>query len=83
MGVGIAVVMLSLTEISPFAIMILSLCPSFYLGSTLYIKSKTLLYVLTIVGNGVFYGALSAIIGAGFVLFQRLTSRNRYRKSGV
>jgi len=69
--------MLSLTEISPFAIMTFSLCPIFYLVSTLYIKSKILLFIITIVGNGVFYGVSGAIIGLGFALFQRATARDR------
>jgi uncharacterized membrane protein YgaE (UPF0421/DUF939 family) len=50
LGIGIAVVMLSLSEIKPFSdtvnavivIVTVSLCPIFLLGSTLYIKSKTL-----------------------------------------
>jgi hypothetical protein len=29
------------------------------------------------VGNAVLYGALSALVGMTFVLFQRLTARNR------
>jgi hypothetical protein len=77
LGIGIAVVMLSLKEISPFAIMTLSLCPIFYLGSALYIKSNILLYVVTIVGNGVFYGISGAIIGLGFALLQRIIAHNR------
>jgi len=76
LGIGIAVVLLSLREISPFAIMTLSLCPIFYLGFTLYIKSKILLYVVAIVGNGVLYGISGAIIGLGFAL-QPAPARNR------
>jgi hypothetical protein len=74
-GIGIAVVALSLAEISPFAIVTLSLCPIFFL--TLHIKSKILVFIITIIGNGVFYGVSGAIIGLLFVLFQRLTARNR------
>jgi len=77
--------MLSLTEIQPFSgtvnamimIVTVSLCPIFLLGSTLYIKSKILLYVITIAGNAIFYGIASAIIGLGFALFRRATARNR------
>jgi hypothetical protein len=75
-GIGIAIVMLFLREISPFAIMTFSLCPSFYLVFALNIKSNILLYVVMIIGNGVFYGISGAIIGLGFALFQRATARN-------
>jgi len=71
-GIGIAIVMLFLREISPFAIMTFSLCPSFYLVFALNIKSNILLYVVMIIGNGVFYGISGAIIGLGFTLLQRL-----------
>jgi len=76
LGIGIAVIALSLTEPSPFGITILALCPILFLGSTLYIKSKLLLYLVTIVGNGVIYGILSALVGWTFLIFQRLTTRN-------
>ncbi len=77
LGIVIAIVVLSLTEISPFAIVMLTLCPIFYLGSALYIKSKILLYIVTILGNGVFYGFSGGIIGMGFALLRRLTAHNR------
>lgn len=85
LGIGIAVVMLPLSEIKPFsdtvnaviAIVTVSLCPIFLLGSTLYIKSKILLYVITIAGNAIFYGIASATIGLGFALLQRATAPNR------
>jgi hypothetical protein len=85
LGVGIAVVLLSVSEMNLFSdtvdaiimIVTVSLCPIFLLGSTLYIKSKILFYAVTIVGNGVFYGISAAIIGLGFALFQKLTARNR------
>jgi uncharacterized membrane protein YgaE (UPF0421/DUF939 family) len=62
LGIGIAVVMLSLSEIQPFSdtanamtiILTLSLCPTFLLAHTLYMKSTILLFIITIVGNGVF-----------------------------
>ena len=83
-GIGIAVVMVSLSEIQTFSdivtVMIMvatvSLCPTFLLGPTLHIESKILLYVITIVGNAIVYGIASAIIGLGFALFQRVTARN-------
>jgi hypothetical protein len=77
LGIGIVVILLPLSENPIIAIVIFSLCPSFYLGSTLYIKSKVLLYVVTIIGNGISYGALGAFLGAAFVLLQRPTARSR------
>jgi hypothetical protein len=76
-GIGIAAILLPLSENPIILIVMLSLCPSFYLGSTLYIKSKVLLYVVTIIGNGISYGALGAFLGAAFVLLQRLIARSR------
>jgi len=75
--------MLSLSEIQTFSdtvtVMIMvatvSLCPTFFL--TLHIKSKILVFIITIIGNGVFYGISGAIIGLVFALFQGLTARNR------
>jgi len=83
LGIGIAVVMLSLSEIQTFSdtvtVMIMvatvSLCPTLFL--TLHIKSKILVFIITIIGNGVLYGISGAIIGLGFALFRRATARNR------
>ena len=75
--------MLSLSEIQTFSdtvtVMIMvatvSLCPTLFL--TLHIKSKILVFIITIIGNGVLYGISGAIIGLGFALFRRATARNR------
>jgi uncharacterized membrane protein len=78
LGTGIAVVLLFLVEIKQdpaLGMVTFSLCPVFALG--FLIKSKILFYIVMIVGNGISYGILGAIIGLVFALFQRLTARNR------
>lgn len=78
LGVGIALVLLSLAEIKQdpvIWIVMASLCPIFVLGFS--VKNTILFYVIAIAGNGVFYGVSAGIIGLVFALFQRLTARSR------
>jgi hypothetical protein len=84
LGIGIAVLMISLDELGPFSVPVngfveratFRLCPLFILGFSTYVKSNASLYLVTIGGNAVLYGTLFAVIGLGVALFRRLAARN-------
>jgi hypothetical protein len=79
-GIAIAVLMISLVESRPFSVpvngfidrAIFRLCPLYILGFSSYVKSMASLYLITVAGNAILYGALFAILGLGVVLFRKL-----------
>jgi len=80
-GIGIAVLMISLDQLRPHSVpvegfinrTIFVLCPPYILGFTGYVNSATSLYLVTVVGNALLYGAVFAVIALGVALFQKYT----------
>jgi hypothetical protein len=82
-GIGIAVLMVSIYYIRPFAFPVdgmverltFKLCPFFILGFAL--KSSTVLVVVTILGNALLYGVLFSVIVIGLELVRRMNFQRR------
>jgi hypothetical protein len=78
-GIGIAVLMVSLYEIRPFPFPVdefierltFRLCPLFIMGFSSSVKSTTSLVLITLAGNALLYGMLFAVIAVGLGLLGR------------
>ena len=83
-GIGIAVLMISLDRLGPFSASlegfinktIFMLCLPYILGFTSLVNSTASLYLVTIAGNAVLYGALFVIVSLCVALFRRVAARN-------
>jgi hypothetical protein len=80
-GIGIAVLMISLDQLRPHSAPVESfinrtifmLCPPFMLGFTEYVNSTTSLYLIAVAGNALLYGAVFAVIALVVTPFQKYT----------
>lgn len=79
-GIGIAVLMVSLDEMRPFSVPVnvfiehatFRLCPLFVMGFSSAVKSMASLLIITALGNALLYGVLFAVFAVGLGLLVRM-----------